>query len=184
MRTRLLKGIIALLVLSILTAGVFYMRKNHKHQQVKAHYDTYIAQLDDLSFDENGLLKNVTDEDPEYDAIFEKKEKARTYLIKHAPHLLVQEEESERTYSRQAYIEYLREHDPAAAAKLEDNLAENQRKYEAEIAAINAEAEAFEQEYIDHQADMEASRKRREAFELEVLSVDARVKQLWRVWIG
>lgn len=171
MRTRLLKGLIAVLVLSLLTAGVFYMRKNHKHEQVKANYDTYMAQLDNLSFDDQGLLKLVADggDDPEYDAIFEKKEKARKYLTKHAPHLLAQEEESERPYSRQVYIEYLREHDPAAAEKLEADLAEIDRKYEADIAVINAEASEFEQELIDHQADMEASRKRREAFELERL---------------
>jgi len=152
MRTRLLKGFIAVFVLSLLTVGFFYMRNNHKHEQVKANYDTYIAQLDDLSFDEDGLLKPVDVVDPEYDALFEKKEKARNYLIKHAPHLLP-EGNSADIDANFSYFEELKKTDPEAAAKIE--------------ADLNAELAVFEQEYIDHQADMEASRKRREAFELE-----------------
>ena len=170
MRNRLVKGLIAVFVLLLLTGGVLYMRNNHKNEQVKARYDTYMAQLDDLSFDENGLLKPITDVvDTEYDAIFEKKEKARNYLMKHAPHLLPEEYSADKRSdeSYKSFIADLQENDPKAYAKLKSRLAEIDRKYEAEIAAINAEAEAFEQEYIDHQADMEASRKRREAFELE-----------------
>ncbi len=153
MRNRLVKGLIAVFVLLLLTGGVLYMRNNHKNEQVKARYDTYMAQLEDLSFDENGLLKPVTDEvDPEYNAIFEKKEKARNYLMKHAPHLLP-EDNSADIDANFSYFEELKKTDPDAAAKIE--------------ADLNAELAVFEQEYIDHQADMEASRKRREAFELE-----------------
>ena len=156
MRTRLFKGLIAVFVLSVLTGGFFYMRSNHKHEQVKARYDTYMAQLDDLSIDEDGLLKPLTDDlnDPEYDALSEKAENARNYLMKHAPHLL-SEDESADIDANFSYFEELKKTDPEAAAKIE--------------ADLNAELAVFKQEYIDHQDQMEASRKRREAFELEIL---------------
>ena len=168
MRTRLFKGLIAVFVLSVLTGGFFYMRSNHKHEQVKARYDTYMAQLDDLSVDEDGFLKPITDagNDPEYDAIYEKKEKARNYLMKHAPHLLPEDDKKSSDDLNNELVEAIRKRDPEAASRLESQFAENKRIAKAQV---EAELAVFKQELIDHEAQMEASRKRRESFELEIL---------------
>ncbi len=65
-------------------------------------------------------------------------------------------------YTYEEYVDNLRKRNPEAAAELESALAENQREYEAEMAALDAELASFKQELVDHQADMVAFEKRRE----------------------
>ncbi len=151
MRTRIVKGVIAVCVLLFLTGGLFYMRSNQKHERVKKRYDTYMAQLDEFSFDEDGYLLPITEDlldNPEYDAILEKAEEAHRYLMKHAPHLLPEEESDD--YS---YFEELRKSDPETAAKIESELA--------------AELAAYKQELVDFEAEMAENAKRREAWKAE-----------------
>ncbi|MDE0485004.1 MAG: hypothetical protein OXI67_20710 [Candidatus Poribacteria bacterium] len=166
MKNRFLKVVTALCVLFLIIGGILYIFRQHKHKQVKARYDTYMAQLDDLSVGENGLLKPLTDEgnDPEYDAIYEKADKARNYLMKHAPHLLPKKDSSEDSdESYKAFLSYLQKNKPDAAAKLEAELAQNNREYEAKIAANEAQLAAWEQEARDLDVQIEADKKRREA---------------------
>lgn len=165
MKNRFLKVVTALCVLFLIIGGILYIFRQHKHKQVKADYETYMAQLDDLSFDD-GLLKPLADlhDDPEYDALSEKSDKARNYLIKHAPHLLPKKEFSESSdESYKAFVSYLRKNKPDAAAKLEAELAENNRQYESKVAALNDELAAWEQEARDLDAQIEADKKKREA---------------------
>lgn len=134
MRTRLLKALFAVCVLLFLTGGFLYMSRNQKPERVKKQYDTYMAQLDDLILvDVDGMLL-ITEEwvdDPEFNAIYEKSEKARNYLIKHAPHLLPSAETSEESYkeSSEAFLKSLRKVDPEAAAELEAGLAQSQHRH-------------------------------------------------------
>ena len=155
--TKLFKVLIPVCVILLLIVGVFYIRGNsNKHEQVKYLYDTYMAQLDEVSFDEDGLLKPVNESTytPEFVAIYKKVDEARNYLIKHAPHLLPEYELS-HTDDNDSSFERLKKTNPEAAAKIESDL--------------KAELASFEQELVDHKADMEKYRKRREAFAIERL---------------
>lgn len=164
-RVQFLIGICAILLLS---GGVLYMRKDQQPQRVKKQYDAYMAQLDAYA-QTHGLsaLSEASEGASEYDAILDKALAAEDYLRKHAPHLLKPAEDTDVSYSREAYIAYLRKTNPAAAAKLEAELAEIDREYEAKRAEIDAEADRFEQEYLDHQVEMKEDAKRREAWEQE-----------------
>lgn len=169
MRTRIVKGVIAVCVLLFLTGGLFYMRSNQKHERVKKRYDTYMAQLGELSFDEDGYLLPITEDlldNPEYDAIFEKAEEARRYLMKHAPHLLPVEESLDDSYYKD-YIASLRKTDPDLAAELEAGLAQDAREHEARMAELDAELAAYKQELVDFEAEMAENAKRREAWDAE-----------------
>jgi hypothetical protein len=122
-----------------------------------------MAQLDDLS--EDGLLKPVFDNEstytPEFVAIYKKVDEARNYLMKHAPHLLPEHELS-HTDDNDSSVELLKKTFPEDAAEIDAIVAKAKADVEAELAA-------FEQELIDHKADMEEFQKRREAFALERL---------------
>lgn len=166
MRTRIVRGVIAVCVLLFLTGGLFYMRSNQKHERVKKRYDTYMAQLGELSFDEDGYLLPITEDlldNPEYDAIFEKAEEARRYLMKHAPHLLPVEKSLDDL--NMELVEATRKIDPEAADRLEAEFTEIKRMAEAEI---TAELAAYKQELVDFEAEMAENAKRREAWKAEM----------------
>ena len=171
MKNRWMQLLMGGCIVLLLSGGVFYMLKQQKTKRVKDQYDVYMAQLD--AYVEKNGLPLLTEDTTKYDVISDKVEEARNYLMKHSPHLLTPEEDSEELYSREAYIAYLRKEDPEAAANLEAELAEVAREYEAGKARIDAEADGFEQEYLDHQAHMADFAKKREAWQQERLA-DAR----------
>lgn len=167
MKNRVVIALVALCAVLIIIGGVFYMINTQKHQRVKDRYDSYMAALD-AYVEKNGLpmLSEgdvASESEIAYDAIYEKAEEARAYLKEHAPHLLSPEKDSDASYSRQDYIEHLREHDPAAAADLEASLAQNKREYESAIAANEAQLASWQQELVDHQVQMAETAKSREA---------------------
>lgn len=157
MRSRWFGTLTAIGIVFILSGGTFLMLRHQKHQRVKQRYDTYMAQLDTM------MLPEITSGETEYDKISDKAEAAKNYLMKHAPHLLTPDEIPDGTDDPyKDFIADLRKNDPKAAAKLDAQLAQNQREYEANIAGLNAELATFEQELRDHEADMVAFEKRRE----------------------
>lgn len=131
MRKRWVWTLTAVCAVILLSAGAFYMLGNQKHQRVKQRYDAYMAEYDKLVADA-GYLPRL-DEDTEYsnalDNLSDKVAEAENYLQKHAPHLLRKDETSSQidyiTKLRESdYLTKLRETDPAAAAKLDAEIAE------------------------------------------------------------
>ena len=168
MKNRWVQAVTAICAFLLLSGGIVYMMKDQKHQRAKKRYDAYTAQLD--AYVEKHGLPLLSEDSAAYDAIVENAEQARAYLLKHAPHLLPSEINVDTPYSRAGYIAYLREVDPEAAAQLESRLAEVEREYESEKARIDAEADRFEQEHLDHVKDMEMFAKQRQTSSRERLA--------------
>ncbi|MDE0636506.1 MAG: hypothetical protein OXI43_11725 [Candidatus Poribacteria bacterium] len=173
MRTRIVKGVIAVCVLLFLTGGFFYMRSNQKHERVKKRYDTYMAQLEEMiaseTSDEGVLLPLIEKDDIEWDAedeaqyaVWLKAEQAKEYLLKHAPHLLPVEKSLDDL--NMELVEATRKIDPEAAVRLEAEFTEIKRMAEAEI---TAELAAYKQELVDFEAEIAENAKRREAWKAE-----------------
>lgn len=133
-----------------------YLQKHAPHLRIK---DEKSIQSDPLDNDyitkarESDYLTNLRETDPEAAAELE----ARFAEIE-----AWNEKLKSGDYTDKEYIDYQRKVNPEAAAKLESALAQNQREYESSMEALDAELASFDQELLDHQADMVAFEKRRE----------------------
>ena len=162
--------------LAISVAGsVLYMAKgqprHNEAEKVKQQYDKYMTQWDKLEeinseVSPNTPLKYISEEDFDKEwskedearyQLFLKAEKAKAYLLEHAPHLLPTEKSSEEIEKES--IEALLKIDPEAAERLKARYAEIDKKVKAEFDAKIAE---FDQELIDHRKSMKEFDKQRE----------------------
>ncbi len=164
-----------------------HQRVKQRYDVYMAQYDKLVSDAGYLPrVDEDTEYSNALDN------LLDQAEESKNYLKKHAPHLLTQEKPDSRISTIRdnfkVAVEGVRKVDPDLAAKLEAEFAQIQQEYDKvtsntdtkvnsyfadiqkndpETAAkieseLEAELASFQQELLDHEADMVAFEKRRE----------------------